>query len=406
MAPLHSGFWGIVPIEAGPGQETIVLDAEFRARRSGGERVELGRIAVTPAAAHQHHHQRPGGHELIAICMGTFNPDPDLLRAQIDSLRNQSDTNWTCVISDDHSDPERFELLLELLSGDDRFSVSRAPQRIGFYRNFERALELAPPEAELIALSDQDDVWRPNKLATLRLALGPATLVYSDQRLVDERGALLRETMWRGRANNWTSMGSMLIANTVTGAAALFRRPVADAALPFPDSPGIEFHDHWIALVALASGELRFVPEPLYDYVQHEAAVLGKIATTGARRARGNSWRAAYFLGHVPAKVRAHTLLVRLAPQMEEAKRRALERYLAVDRSALALAWLLLRPIRSLLGGNETLGTEWELARGVLWFRLARILAHSPFERLLLDARFPDPPHFEQRRLQRWRART
>jgi hypothetical protein len=107
----------------------------------------------------------------------------------------------------------------------------------------------------------------------------------------------------------------------------------------------------------------------------------------------------------VPAKVRAHTLLVRSGRQLAPAKRRALERYLAADRSLLALAWLLLRPLRALLGRNETLGTEWELARGVVWFRLARALARSPWQRLQLDARFPDPPHFEQRRLQRWRAR-
>jgi glycosyltransferase involved in cell wall biosynthesis len=402
----RSGFWGIVPVQATPGDEAIVLGAEFRSGPAAWQQVELGRIAISaphPAAG-------TADPELIAICMGTFNPDPGLLERQLDSIRNQTDSRWTCVISDDFSDPEPFDQLVALTRDDPRFTVSRAPSRIGFYRNFERALELAPPGASLIALCDQDDVWHPHKLETLRRGLGSATLVYSDQRLVDDRGRLLRDTLWKGRANNWTNLASMLIANTVTGAAALFRRPVAELALPFPDSPGIEFHDHWVALSALASGELRYVDRPLYDYVQHEAAVLGKVATGAGRRGRSRrslrqDWRAAYFLGHVPAKVRAHTLLVRSGRQLAPAKRRALERYLAADRSLLALAWLLLRPLRALLGRNETLGTEWELARGVVWFRLARALARSPWQRLQLDARFPDPPHFEQRRLQRWRAR-
>ena len=42
-------------------------------------------------------------------------------------------------------------------NGCSRFVVSRSPRRLGFYRNFERALRLAPPGAPLIALCDQDD---------------------------------------------------------------------------------------------------------------------------------------------------------------------------------------------------------------------------------------------------------
>jgi hypothetical protein len=208
----------------------------------------------------------------------------------------------------------------------------------------------------------------------------------------------------------------MLIANTVTGAAALFRREVAELALPFPDTPGIEFHDHWIALVALASGELAYIDRPLYDYVQHRGAILGKVTAPaqapGARRwapgvPRMREWRAAYFLGYVPGEVRARTLLLRCGDRLTPAKRRALERYLAGGSSLTALAWLLLRPLRMLAGRTETLGGEWELAPGILWRHLAALSARLPRwpERWMLDTRFPDPPHFEQRRLRRWRER-
>jgi glycosyltransferase involved in cell wall biosynthesis len=353
------------------------------------------------------------GEELIAVCMATFDPDPALLRRQLDSLRAQTDTSWTCVISDDCSHPERFEQLRAAVAGDGRFALSRSDERIGFYRNFERALRMAPPEAELIALCDQDDVWHPDKLALLRRSLGEAVLVFSDQRLVDRDGHILRETLWRGRANNATNLASMLIANTVTGAATLFRREVAERALPFPDSPGIEFHDHWLALIALACGELRYIDHPLYDYVQHDAAILGKVVGASGRPPlrlrppRMREWRAAYFLGYVPGQVRAQTLLLRCADRLTPSKRRALERYIASDSSTLAFAWLAVRPLRALIGRTETLAGEWELVRGLLWFWIASWLAHRRWlsERFLLDARFPDPPHFQYRRLQRWRSR-
>jgi glycosyltransferase involved in cell wall biosynthesis len=415
MPVRRSGFWGVIPIAAGARPRHVELAARARGRGGRLEQIALGRIEIVdPEAPAPRRSPFPEG--LIAICMATFDPDPELLRAQLESIRSQTDTSWTCVISDDHSSQERYEPLRALVGDDPRFVLSRSEQRLGFYRNFERALRLAPAAAELIALCDQDDVWHPDKLSTLRRSLGSATLVYSDQRLVDASGRLLRETMWRGRANNYRNLASMLIANTVTGAAALVRRDIAELALPFPDSPGIEFHDHWLALIALASGELAYVDRPLYDYVQHRGAILGKVAgdahASGGRRRlvgiRMRDWRTAYFLGYIPGKVRARTLLLRCGDRLTPGKRRDLERYLASDSSAVSFAWFVLRPLRLLAGRTETLAAEWELARGIVWRLLATLIASLRWwpERWTLDTRLPDPPHFEQKRLRRWRSRV
>lgn len=397
------GFWGVIPFRA-PDAPGVV---RLRARDASGE-YELGTIEVVAPAP------RPSARDgLIAICMATYDPDPELLRAQLDSLRAQTDTRWLCVISDDRSSSERYAGLETLVAGDERFVLSRSERKLGFYRNFERALRLAPADAELIALCDQDDVWHADKLATLRRALGGAALVYSDQRLTRPDGTVLRETLWRGRANNWTNLASMLIANTVTGAAVLMRREVAELALPFPETGSIQFHDHWIALVALACGDLAYVPRPLYDYVQHGGAVLGKVAAEdragrALRLPRMRAWRAAYFCGYQPGRVRALTLLLRCGHRLTPAKRRALKRYLTAESSAASLCWLALRPLRALAGRSETLAGEWELLPGLVWRALAGVLAALPWwpERWLLDTRFPDPPVFEQKRLRRWRSRV
>ena len=57
------------------------------------------------------------------------------------------------------------------IADDPRFHLSRSSHRLGFYRNFERAIGMVPGEFELIALSDQDDRWYPDKLLTLVEAL-------------------------------------------------------------------------------------------------------------------------------------------------------------------------------------------------------------------------------------------
>src|SRR6478609_2031551 len=114
----------------------------------------------------------PTDEPLVAICMATFDPDPVLFGVQASTIREQTHRNWVCLISDDGSSPERFELLRALAAEDPRFELSRSPERLGFYGNFERALGLVPSKASFVALADQDDSWHPEKLATLLAGIG------------------------------------------------------------------------------------------------------------------------------------------------------------------------------------------------------------------------------------------
>ncbi len=422
-----SGFWAVVPIaaRADPGPVEVRLVAEL----ASGQRVEapLGTIvfsaspsgggAEQPAPAAPRTGLRPG---TIAICMATFEPDEKLFRAQVESLRAQDDENWICLISDDASAPDRFGVIVDLIGDDPRFAISRSAQRVGPCRNFERALELVPADVELVALCDQDDRWHPDKLRTLRAALGDALLAYSDMRLVEADGRLRRPTMWRGRQNNHTDLVSMLVANTITGAASLFRRELLEFALPFPDTPGYQFHDHWLAVVALAAGRVAYVDRALYDYVQHPGAVFGDVThgsrpggmrqrLSGLREAsRIPRWRAGYFYGYLSRATQAQVTLLRCEHRLSAAKRRDLQRFLAADSSLLALLWLTCRALRPLVGHTETLGTELELAQGIAWKRLIVLRARRWRHRRgrLSDASIPPPQSFSQKRLRRWRARV
>jgi len=388
----RSGFWATVIIgpRSAPGD---VIRVSLRAGLEDGSfsSVEIARVEIGDRDRVESGAPRGGSRDLIAVCMSTFNPDMELFRTQVESLRAQTDTNWVAVVSDDCSRLDRFREIEAVLDGDERFSISRAPRRLGFYLNFERSLSLAPPGASLFALCDQDDYWYPEKLATLRGAIGNAMLVYSDQRLVDTDGVVEADTYWTSRRNNHTNFLSMLIANTVTGAASLMRREVVEGALPFPEVPGEQYHDHWLALVAMALGDVAYVDRPLYDYVQHGGAALGhaaanagisgpggsggahrlieRFSSEGLRRFFSDS-RGAYFRGYVRLAVLGAVLLARFGDRMGARKRRALRRFIRAERSPLGIARLAVRSLRSAFGYDETLGVERLLVRGILWHHL------------------------------------
>ena len=226
----RSGFWATIPIgpRAEPGELRLAAVAEL-----GDGRIVTAPLGTVTAVARPERLSIDGperkGSPLIAVCMTTFNPDLRLFRTQIESLRGQTDPDWVCFISDDCSESGRFEAITDVVAGDDRFVLTRAPERLGFYRNFERVLGLVPDEAELVALCDHDDRWYPDKLETLRAAIGDAELAYSDVRLVDVDGRVRGETLWRGRRNNHTNLASLLISNSIVGASCLFRRRAIDS---------------------------------------------------------------------------------------------------------------------------------------------------------------------------------
>jgi glycosyltransferase involved in cell wall biosynthesis len=363
--PPADDFWGIAELAAG-------IDGPHPLEVSGSVVGEFD-VRAEPD------YQPVDAPARIAIAMATYEPPIDLFRAQVESIRSQTVGEWVCVISDDASSDDRFEGILEALGDDERFVVSRSPRRLGFYRNFERALLMVPPTTELVALSDQDDAWQPSKLETLAAELGPAQLVYSDARIVDPSGRLVSPTFWVGRRNNSSNLASLLIANTVTGAASMFRRDLLEDALPLPTAPGPVYHDHWLALVALTRGEIRYVDTPLYDYVQHERAFLGHSAANALERTasthRGfEAWRRFYFDEYCRTQILARVLRLRLAGRIADRKAATLERYVGAESSVTASAWLLARSLRNLVGRNETLASERGILRGILWRRLLPLL--------------------------------
>ena len=281
------------------------------------------------------------------------------------------------MISDDCSSDESFARLRELTDGRRALRGLAKPGAARLLPELRAGpLDGAGGLRTSSTLCDQDDRWHPDKLERLLGGIGDAQLVYSDARIVSPEGELVRPSYWTERRNNYTNFASLLLANSVTGAASLFRREVLDDALPFPPRLARAFHDHWLAVVAMARGELAYVDEPLYDYVQHDGAVIGhSMANKQPRPIRrhlverlrnptGGS-RIVYYYDWHQQLLFAEVLRLRCWDRMTPAKRRTLRRLLSAD-SGVAGPRLAARPPRP-----AALGPRRDARPGALLFLCA-----------------------------------
>jgi glycosyltransferase involved in cell wall biosynthesis len=311
--------------------------------------------------------------------MSTYEPRADLLARQLASLRAQTDGRWRCLLDDDGSSEAAWAAVRRHVGGDERFDLRRHDANAGAYRAFERLFARVAPQTAWIAPCDQDDVWTPDHLDVLVGAAeaAGATLAFGDVRVVDDRGALLAPTYWTNRDEFHDDLGDLLATNTVTGAASVLRREVLDVALPFPDELAGSFHDHWLALCALALGDLVHVSRPVADYVQHGANVTGHgERRRRAERSSGDPQRARAARDrerHLRRpQVMAQALLERAGTAMTPQKRRAAQRTARGDDGLAGLLWVLGGAAREQLRPRRTLEARRRAARAAVLGRLAR----------------------------------
>ena len=101
---------------------------------------------------------------MISIALTTYNGEK-FLKEQLDSILNQTYSDYELVVCDDCSTDSTRQILKEYEKKDKRINVFLNNNNLGFKNNFEKAISLCT--GEYIALSDQDDIWDEKKLEIL-----------------------------------------------------------------------------------------------------------------------------------------------------------------------------------------------------------------------------------------------
>ena len=216
--------------------------------------------------------------EPISIVLCTYN-GAKYLDAQLRSLSAQEGVVEIYAI-DDGSTDDTIAILKRHAAQDDRIRYSRNRSRLGVARNFERAIHFA--RAPWIALSDQDDVWLPHKLARMRAQWdGQACLLHHAS--LKFHGAVpqaVPPAAGDRRKFSGRDLRSLLYRNTVVGHATLIRADVARRITPFPKNVA---HDWWLGLGAAMHGAVQYLDEFLVCYRIHATNAYHR---AGSRRQR------------------------------------------------------------------------------------------------------------------------
>jgi len=198
---------------------------------------------------------------MISVCMATFNGDQHVVE-QVQSILPQLSSDDEIIVSDDGSSDATVELVHSL--GDSRIRVLIGDGRLGIVKNFERALKAA--RGSLVFLSDQDDVWLPNKVKVFVDALGSADLAVSDCHVTDSQLREIYPSFFSLRRSG-SGVLKNVWRNSYLGCCMAFRRDILKAALPFPKT--VPMHDMWIGLIADAMYRVVFVGTPTLLYRRH-----------------------------------------------------------------------------------------------------------------------------------------
>lgn len=212
----------------------------------------------------------------ITICMATYN-GINFIDKQVKSIISQLNDYDEFIISDDGSNDGTWEYLVELEKSDSRIKIYKGPQ-MGPNANFFWLFTLA--SSDIIFVSDQDDVWLPNKIDTVckSFVLHPNAEVVLHKDIIKNNSTNVEVPcvrMKHGVINN-------LIKNSYSGHRLAFKKDLCKYFLNEKDK--CPAYDQYIGLLAEKRNSGYFINDVLDFHLIHgnnvskPLSIIGKIS--------------------------------------------------------------------------------------------------------------------------------
>lgn len=194
---------------------------------------------------------------LVLVLLPVYN-GARYLAEQVDSILRQEDVQTLVLCRDDGSTDDSVREIQALQARwPGRFeAVNDGLGNLGASGNFSRLMHLAldyeasapwQGPVRYVALSDQDDLWHPDKLRACMEAMrqlehhhpGQPALVHSDLRVIADDGREIAPSMarYQGLQVGRPSLAAQALSNTLTGCTSLMNRELLELGLPVPPKP-------------------------------------------------------------------------------------------------------------------------------------------------------------------------
>lgn len=262
----------------------------------------------------------------VALC--TYNGEK-YLQEQLDSIMQQNIPVNEIVVCDDGSTDTTMQILdkyQQKYSG--IFRIFSNEENLRSVKNFEKAISLCTNE--IIFLSDQDDIWMPNKTEIMLRyfsAHPDIAVLCSNGYGIDGSGRKLDIiTVWdvpqflRQKKIDLDYFRMLsYVGNIATGATMAIRRDFRDKLVPFPVKHGFH-HDEWMALVASYHNKFDILPNRLISYRVHQDQQVGGISYPNNQETKSQLIRFFNLFGHDKNFAAYKKLLKRLAESYHKAQ--------------------------------------------------------------------------------------
>lgn len=215
---------------------------------------------------------------MIGIAMTTYNGEK-YLKEQIDSILNQTVSDFELIVCDDVSSDSTMDILNDYAEKDDRVHVFHNEENLGFLKNFEKAIRICLDRgAEYVALSDQDDVWTENHLEVLLNTISPegwgiagAPTIESSESITNN-GYLSSLPIPLINASQSERIKFFLYGSClISGCCMLVHSSVFSLALPFKQE--FYVHDFWLSFVGILTDSIYITEIPVTFHRNHSVNV-------------------------------------------------------------------------------------------------------------------------------------
>ena len=180
---------------------------------------------------------------MISVCMATYNGEM-FIEEQIQSILIQLTETDELIVSDDLSTDATLQIIRNI--NDPRIKIIINQGEHGYTGNFYNAIKYA--NGDYVFLSDQDDVWCPNKVEKTLEYLKNYDFVVSDAKEVNANLDIINDSRiekYSVRKGFWSN----LLKSRYIGCCMAFNKKVMQSLFPVPTYTNQYPHDLWIALI-------------------------------------------------------------------------------------------------------------------------------------------------------------